>query len=50
MKEIKKLDNLDEKHDPSVMFLEMADSALNFKAYVWLKSFRERFGTKEKLN
>jgi len=50
MKEIKKLDNLDKKHDPRVMFLEMAESSLNFKAYVWLRSYRERFGTKEKLN
>lgn len=49
MKEIKKLDNLDEDHDPMVMFMEMADSSLNFKALVWLKTYRERFATKEKL-
>ena len=50
MKEINKLDNLDEEHEPSVMFLEMAESSLNFKAFVWLKSYAERFSTKEKLN
>jgi len=32
------------------MFLEMANSSLNFKAFVWLKSYKDRFGTKEKLN
>lgn len=50
MKEIKKLDNLDKNNDPRVMFLEMGASSLNFKAYVWLKSYKARFGTKEKLN
>jgi len=49
MKEINKLDNLDKNHEPSVMFMEMGDSALKFKARVWLKSYRERFVTKEKL-
>lgn len=50
MREIKKLDNLDEKHEPMVMFLEMAASSLDFKAFVWLKSYKERFVTKERLN
>ncbi len=50
MKEIKKLTNLDSKHEPMVMFLEMGASSLNFKAFVWLKSYKERFSTKERLN
>lgn len=50
MKEIKKLDNLDKGNDPSVMLIEMGQSSLNFKAFVWLKSYKERFATKEKLN
>ncbi|MBW2974541.1 mechanosensitive ion channel family protein [Candidatus Woesearchaeota archaeon] len=50
MAEIKKLDNLDSKNDPMVMFMEMGESSLNFKAFVWLKSFRDRFTTKERLN
>ncbi|MBW2989434.1 mechanosensitive ion channel family protein [Candidatus Woesearchaeota archaeon] len=50
MKEIMKLDNLEKNHDPAVMFLEMGESSLNFKAFVWLKSYKERFTTKEKLN
>ena len=50
MKEIKKLDNLDKNYEPSVMFMEMGESSLKFKARVWLKSYRARFATKEKLN
>ncbi len=50
MKEIKKLDNLDENHKPMVMFMEMGESSLNFKAFVYLKSYKDRFHTKEKLN
>jgi MscS family membrane protein len=50
MKEIKKLDNLDPGHEPAVMFIEMGDSALKFKALVWLTSYKKRFATKEKLN
>ncbi len=50
MKEIKKLDNLDKDKEPRVMFLEMAESSLDFKAYVYLESYKERFLTREKLN
>lgn len=49
MKEINKLDNLDENQEPMVMFLEMGESSLNFKAMVWLTSYKERFKTKEQL-
>tara|TARA_Y100000310_G_scaffold341248_1_gene439806 strand:- start:392 stop:1450 length:1059 start_codon:yes stop_codon:yes gene_type:complete len=47
---IKKLKNIDKDNEPKVMFLEMADSSLNFKAYVWLTSYKDRFSTKEELN
>tara|TARA_Y100000310_G_scaffold308906_1_gene352488 strand:+ start:527 stop:1585 length:1059 start_codon:yes stop_codon:yes gene_type:complete len=50
MGEIHKLKNLDKENEPKVMFLEMADSSLNFKAYVWLTSYKDRFSTKELLN
>jgi len=50
LKEIKKLDTLDKNKEPSVMFLEMGDSALKFKAFVWLRSYKDRFSTKERLN
>jgi len=33
---------------PGVNFLEMGDSSLNFRATIWVKSFGERFGAKEK--
>tara|TARA_Y100000310_G_scaffold334233_1_gene413523 strand:- start:56235 stop:57296 length:1062 start_codon:yes stop_codon:yes gene_type:complete len=33
---------------PAVQFMEMGDSSLNFRATFWVKSFNERFGTKEK--
>ncbi len=49
MKEVMKLEKLDKNHEPMVMFLQMGDSALNFKAYVWLRSYKDRFSTKEKL-
>ncbi|MEA2037120.1 MAG: mechanosensitive ion channel family protein [Nanoarchaeota archaeon] len=50
MKEIKKLDNLDSKKESMVMFLKMDDSSLNFKAYIYLKSYTQRFFTKDQAN
>ena len=50
MTEIRKLDNLYKNQEPSVMFIEMGPSSLNFKALVWIKSYKDRFTTKEKLN
>jgi len=50
MAEIKKLDNLSKSEDSTVMFVEMGPSSLNFKAFVWIKSYKDRFTTKEKLN
>lgn len=50
MGEIKRLDNLSKGEDPTVMFVEMGPSSLNFKAFVWIKSYKDRFTTKEKLN
>ena len=49
MKEIKKLDTWDKSKESSVMFLEMGASSLNFKAFIWLRSYKDRFSTKEKI-
>ena len=47
---IKTLPNILKTGDkaPAVQFLEMGESSLNFRATFWVKSFNERFGTKEK--
>ncbi|MDA1196364.1 MAG: mechanosensitive ion channel family protein [Nanoarchaeota archaeon] len=50
LEKISKLKNLDKENEPKVMFLEMAESSLNFKAYVWITSYKDRFSTKEDLN
>ena len=42
--EIKKVKNFIEAPEPSVMFLEMGDSALNFKAFFYVNSYENRFG------
>ncbi len=50
LNEIKKLKNVLKDPEPKVMFIEMADFSLNFKAYFWVPSYKERFETKEKAN
>lgn len=50
LEEIKKLKNVLKDPAPMVMFLEMGDFALKFKAYFWVPSYKERFSTKEKAN
>ncbi len=50
MNEIKKLKNVLKDPEPRILFLEMADFSLNFKAYFWVPSYKERFMTKEKAN
>ena len=47
---VKKLPNLDKKNEPRVLFMEMADSSLNFICHVWLTSYKDRLSTKEDLN
>jgi len=40
------------KKDPEayVRFLEMGDSSLNFKAYMWVDDYRHRFMIKDVIN
>ncbi|MCA9487480.1 MAG: mechanosensitive ion channel family protein [Nanoarchaeota archaeon] len=48
--EIKKVENFIEEPAPSVRFLEMADSSLNFKAYFFVNSFENRFAAIDEAN
>jgi MscS family membrane protein len=50
MKEINGIKNKIDEPEPMVMFLEMADSALNFKAYFYVKSFEDRFKATDEAN
>lgn len=49
-KEIRKITNFIEDPEPSVKFLEMGDSALNFKAFFFVKSFQDRFNAIDEAN
>jgi MscS family membrane protein len=48
--EIKKIKGLINDPEPSVKFLEMANSSLNFKAYFYLDSYKERLGALDEAN
>jgi len=48
--EINKLANVLKDPQPQVMFVEMGEFSLNFKAFFWISSYTERFETKEKAN
>ena len=50
LKEIKSIPHVEKDPTPSVKFLEMADSALNFKIYFYVDSFENRFGTIDEAN
>lgn len=50
LNELKKLKNVMKDPAPKIMFLKMDDFSLNFKAYFWVPSYKERFATKEKAN
>jgi MscS family membrane protein len=50
LSEIKKIKNFDKTEKPAVRFLEMGDSSLNFKAYFYVESFRQRIGAKDEAN
>ena len=50
LKEINKIEGVLDDPEPSVVFLEMGDSALLFKAYFWMKEYSETFGAKDKAN
>jgi len=43
MAELKKIKNFIKEPEPSIKFLEMGDSSLNFKAYFYVNSFENRF-------
>jgi len=48
--EIKKVKELRSDPEPYIRFLEMGESSLNFKAYMWLDDYKERFMVKDKVN
>ncbi len=50
LSEIKKIENYVEEPEPSVKFLEMADSSLNFKAYFYVNSYKVKFGAIDEAN
>jgi MscS family membrane protein len=53
LKELEKIEGLDlsdEDKEPSVKFLEMGDSALMFKAYFWMKDYKERVKSIDEAN
>jgi MscS family membrane protein len=50
LKEIKTIEHLDESETPSVKFLEMGDSSLNFKAFFYVESYAYRFGALDEAN
>jgi len=50
LKEIKSVKNILDDPEPSVKFLEMADSSLNFKAFFFVNSFENRFAAIDEAN
>lgn len=50
LSEIRKVKNFVNDPEPSVKFLEMSDSALNFKAFFYVDSFEHRFGALDEAN
>lgn len=50
LSEIKKVKNLISDPEPSVKFLEMGNSSLNFKAFFYVDSFENRFNAQDEAN
>ena len=50
LKEINTIANLVNVPEPTVKFLEMANSSLNFKAYFFVDSFENKFGALDEAN
>ena len=50
LKELKTMTDLDDSEDTVVRFLEMADSALNFKAYFYVDSFDNKANAVDEAN
>jgi MscS family membrane protein len=50
MKEIVKCENYVNEPEPSVKFLEMADSSLNFKAFFYVNTYENRYAALDEAN
>ncbi len=50
IKEIENVEGLDKNEDINVRFLEMADSALNFKAYFYIKNYSDKLSALDQAN
>jgi potassium-dependent mechanosensitive channel len=50
LKEINSVKNIVNEPEPTVKFLEMANSSLNFKAYFFVDSFENKFGALDEAN
>ncbi len=50
LSELRKIKNLVDDPEPSVKFLEMGDSSLNFKAFFFVDSFENRFAAIDEAN
>ncbi len=50
MKEIKKVNGIESDPEPSIKFVEMADSSLNFKAYFFVKTFDIKLSALDEAN
>jgi MscS family membrane protein len=50
LKEIKTVENYQDEPEPSVKFLEMADSSLNFKAFFYVNSYDNRYSALDEAN
>jgi len=50
LKEIKTVNGFTNNPEPSVKFLEMADSSLNFKAFFFVESYEQRFAAIDEAN
>ncbi|MFH1425502.1 MAG: mechanosensitive ion channel family protein [archaeon] len=50
LKELRSLKHVEKEPEPSVRFIEMADSSLNFKAYFFVDSFENRFASIDEAN
>lgn len=48
--ELKKINHVTEEPEPYVMFLEMGESSLNFKAYFYVDTFENRFNAIDEAN
>ena len=50
LSEIKKVKEVSEDPAPFIRFIDMEDSSLRFKAYMWLEDYKQRFFVKDIIN